>query len=207
MQIVGTLLAVCSVGAAFWWRERRGVLAAAILGVVAGLALTIQDRITELPLPGFGTIKAAAEQATIDAATISILKERVENQSATVDAVAAQASGAKVLAQQAEEQTKQAAQRLEDLDKAIAEATARANEAELKLQRFRAPRTLSPEQQARIVALLKPFAGQEYTLSVSSGSEPGNLLCAIDGMLAAAEWKNMRHSGESLKRQTAERLM
>lgn len=124
MQIAGTLLIVCSVGAAFWWYERRSVLAAAILGVVAGLALTIQDRITELPLPGFGTIKAAAEQAIADAATVGKLKERVENQSATVDLVATQASAAKLLAQQAEEQTKRAGQRLEALDKAIGEANA-----------------------------------------------------------------------------------
>ena len=56
MQIAGTLLAVCSVGAFFWWcwvhegNAGRGFLAAA-LGVVAGLALIIQDRMTELLLP------------------------------------------------------------------------------------------------------------------------------------------------------------
>lgn len=128
MQIAGTALIVVSIVAAFWlaWvgNTRRGVLPAAILGVVAGLALTIQDRITELPLPGFGTIRAARTQAIADAATIGKLKERVENQSATVDLVATQASAAKALAQQAEEQTKRAGRRLEALDKAIGEANA-----------------------------------------------------------------------------------
>ena len=128
MQIAGTTLIVVSIVAAFWSMRdgnmRRGVLATAILGVVAGLALTIQDRITELPLPGFGTIKAAAAQAGADAATIGKLKTRVEDQSATVDLVASQASAARALAQQAEGQTKLAQQRLEALNKAIGEANA-----------------------------------------------------------------------------------
>jgi hypothetical protein len=71
-----------------------------------------------------GAIKAATEQAIADAATVGKLKERAENQSATVNLVATQASAAKLLAQQAEEQAKRAGQRLEALDKAIGEANA-----------------------------------------------------------------------------------
>jgi hypothetical protein len=44
------------------------------------------------------------------------------------------------------------------------------------------------EQQARIAAALTPYAGQEYTLSVASGSEAENLLCAIDAALTGARW-------------------
>jgi hypothetical protein len=83
LKIVGTLLVVCSVVGLFLWclvrkeNVRRGLGWAAVLGVIAGLALTLQDRITELPLPGFGTIRAAAQQASADASTFGKLKERV----------------------------------------------------------------------------------------------------------------------------------
>lgn len=101
-----------------------GVVTVCGFGVLAGLALIFQDRLTELTVAGIGTIKASAEQAVVDATTVSNLKSRVENQSATVDLVATQASAAKALALQAEKQTKQATQKLEGLDKAISEANA-----------------------------------------------------------------------------------
>jgi hypothetical protein len=74
---------------------------------------------------------------------------------------------------------------------AIAMADARAVEAQLALEKFKAPRTLTLEQQARITAAVTAYAGQEYTLSVAAGSEAENLLCAIDAALTAAEWKRI----------------
>jgi hypothetical protein len=56
---------------------------------------------------------------------------------------------------------------------------------------LREPRTLDVEQQARITAALTPYAGQEYTVSVASGSEAENLLCAIDAALIGARWKRI----------------
>jgi chromosome segregation ATPase len=73
----------------------------------------------------------------------------------------------------------------------IADADTRAAETQLALEKFEAPRTLTLEQQARITAAVMPYGGQEYTLSVGSGSEAENLLCAIDAALTAAQWKRI----------------
>src|SRR5205823_1006244 len=76
----------------------------------------IQERITGLESP-FGKLSAATEKATADAQTISQLKERVENQSATVDLVATQAAKAKDLSETATTQVSEAQHKLEALDK------------------------------------------------------------------------------------------
>ena len=55
---------------------------------VIGLAITLLDRIVEIPLFGWGSIKTVTEQALIDAGEIKKIKERVENQSATIDIIA-----------------------------------------------------------------------------------------------------------------------
>jgi hypothetical protein len=47
----------------------------------------------------------------------------------------------------------------DQLRKDTAEANARALEARAELEKFKAPRTLSAEQQARISEEMKPFAG------------------------------------------------
>jgi predicted nucleic acid-binding Zn-ribbon protein len=74
---------------------------------------------------------------------------------------------------------------------ANAQAEIRAADAQLALQKLKTPRILDAEQQARITAALTPYAGQEYTLSVASGSEAENLLCQIDAALTAAQWKRI----------------
>jgi hypothetical protein len=74
---------------------------------------------------------------------------------------------------------------------AIADADARAAAAQLALEKFKAPRALTLEQQARITAAVTAYAGQEYTLSVAAGSEAENLGCAIDAALTAAQWKRI----------------
>jgi hypothetical protein len=55
----------------------------------------------------------------------------------------------------------------------------------------KASRSLNAEQQARIAAALKSYAGQEYTLSVNSNSEAENLLCQIDAALRMAKWRRI----------------
>jgi hypothetical protein len=59
--------------------------------VFAGALLIVQGRISGFAIPKIGEIKTAVEQAQVDAEAIASIKMRVENQSATVDAVAAQA--------------------------------------------------------------------------------------------------------------------
>ena len=72
-----------------------------------------------------------------------------------------------------------------------AEAETQAVDARLALEKLKERGILGLEQQARITAALIGYAGQEYTLSVASGSEPENLLCEIDAALSAAQWKRI----------------
>lgn len=74
-----------------------------------------------------GTIEAATEQAVAGAEAVARLKERVENQSATVDLVAKRAAMAKETSEQAIEQNNRAEQKLQTLDNAIREANSALN--------------------------------------------------------------------------------
>jgi septal ring factor EnvC (AmiA/AmiB activator) len=94
------------------------------LAIFAGFGLLLSDRITEFTIPNVGTLKAATRQATANADTIAKLKERVENQSATVDLVASQAAKAQQLSETAATQTKQVDERLNKINAVITDATA-----------------------------------------------------------------------------------
>jgi hypothetical protein len=67
-------------------------------------------------------------------------------------------------------------------------AEQRAAEANLELARLKSPRTLSPEQQTRLVDKLKAFSGQKYSFNVFPDPEPINLLRLIDNVLKNAGW-------------------
>lgn len=99
------------------------------LVLCAGLVLILSDRITELTIPGVGTIRTVTEQAIIDAKTVadikdqvSSIKTRVENGSATVDLVASEATKAKEMSELVAAQSKEASQKLETLNAALREA-------------------------------------------------------------------------------------
>lgn len=120
MKVVGVALILGSVGFAFRWVTTHGTYVVAVIGVtsvavLAGTAILIQDRITELTIKGVGTIKAASAQAESDAKTITDIKEKMEHQSATVNLVASEAARAKELSQQAAATTEEAKATLEEL--------------------------------------------------------------------------------------------
>lgn len=81
-----------------------------------------------------------------------------------------------------------------------AEANARALEASLALEKFKAPRSLSMEAQQRIVAKVKPFAGTQFNVSATQDKEALNLLMGIEDALNAAEWKELKMIGEGTLR-------
>lgn len=81
---------------------------------LTGVILLLNERITEVTIPGLGSIKAAAQQAVADATEIAEVRKRIESQSATVDLVAKQASETKALSEQL-------AQTLEAANKKLAE--------------------------------------------------------------------------------------
>jgi len=89
------------------------VLTLCFLAVFAGMFLIVCDRATEISIKGVGTIKAAAERATVDANAIAELRQRVEAQSSMVDLVAKEAARAHELAEAAVSKTDSAERRLE----------------------------------------------------------------------------------------------
>jgi hypothetical protein len=119
LQITGiAVIAISMLMAARFLNTRDKIVPVLLyftLTAMIGLALVISDRVTELTLKGVGTLKAATAQAVADADTISQLKGRVENQTATIDLVAQQAK-------HVEEQNRIAAKKLEELDSAIKSA-------------------------------------------------------------------------------------
>ena len=69
-----------------------------------------------------------------------------------------------------------------------AEANAAASQARLELEKIKEPRTIAPEDQEKIIAALKEFAGQNFGFSVFGDPESLALLRALDAMLKSAGW-------------------
>ncbi len=129
MKLIGILLVLNSIALTAWWITTQGnykgtVVILCLIAVFAGLALILQDRITELTIKGVGTIKSATQQVQSDAKTVAELKERVENQSATVDLVAKEAFKAKAISEEVAEKNRRAEEKLDTLDEAITKANA-----------------------------------------------------------------------------------
>lgn len=121
MKIGGLLLIIGSLIVAFYWvgagrKNIKTFIFICLIGVFAGIFLVMQDRVIEVSVKGFGTIKAAAEQATSDAKQIKELRERLEAQAATVDLIAKQAIEIKELYKNLEQKRKLADQKLKDLN-------------------------------------------------------------------------------------------
>jgi hypothetical protein len=74
---------------------------------------------------------------------------------------------------------------------AIADANARAFEAKLALEQFKADRSLTEEQRARIVEKLKQFAGQSYILSGSADQEAIRFMRVLAPIFRDAGWQQL----------------
>jgi predicted nucleic acid-binding Zn-ribbon protein len=140
----------------------------------------------------------ATESLSVLETNVAKAQERVAVLEQEAAAAADSVTNADARAVEALAERTQAQERIARLEKEVGAANAaknqadiRADNAELALQKLKEPRTLDVEQQARITAALTPYAGQEYTLSVASGSEAENLLCAIDAALSGARWKRI----------------
>lgn len=70
-----------------------------------------------------------------------------------------------------------------------ASAEARAAEAQLALERFKAPRRLTQEQYDHFIAVMKSYAGTPFDLSVNPGPESQALMMQIASALEAAGWQ------------------
>ena len=91
-----------------------------------------------------------------------------------------------------------------DANARAAEATQKAAEAQLALGKFKAPRTLSLEQQARIAAKLEPFAGTIYDAGIGPAGdpEPLYLLRSIHSALSQAGWVQIAWTGQDAQTYT-----
>ena len=69
-----------------------------------------------------------------------------------------------------------------------AEANAVASQAQLELAKLKEPRTIAPDDQDKVIAVLKEFAGQNFGFSVFGDPESLALLRALDAMLKSAGW-------------------
>jgi hypothetical protein len=132
-KLIGLLFITSAVIIAGWWVARdcphkNWMFAVCLLALFSGAFLIVQDRATEITVKGIGTIKAAAEQASIDAQVVRDLRERIEAQSATVDLVAQQATSAKQLGEELSQKAQVADKKLAKLDTALATAQSRVGE-------------------------------------------------------------------------------
>lgn len=76
-----------------------------------------------------------------------------------------------------------------DLNLLAAQATQRAAEASLQLEKFKTPRSLNPKQQARIADAVRQFPGIVFDVAVSTGHrEAIDLLSQLEDALRAAGW-------------------
>jgi hypothetical protein len=70
----------------------------------------------------------------------------------------------------------------------VARLSKDAAEANLELAKLKTPRTLSSDQKRKIVASLRAFAGQKFSLAVGQDPEQFNLLEDIKSILLSAGW-------------------
>jgi hypothetical protein len=83
---------------------------------------------------------------------------------------------------------KEADTKIKAADVRIAEANARALEAQVALEKFKAPRILTAEQQQNVVAAVKPWAGLSVSFSVTSEPESIALMQVVRRTLGSAGW-------------------
>jgi hypothetical protein len=79
---------------------------------------------------------------------------------------------------------------------AIADANARALEAQLALEKLKTPRDLKPEQQERVTSAAQAFAGQRYQAAISQGADDGpSFWKTLHLALKNAGWEYIPPSG------------
>ncbi len=87
-----------------------------------------------------------------------------------------------------------------DAEQKIAEANARALEAQAALNKFKAQRTLTVPQLSVIANKILPFAGTNFDLAVGAGDVDGEmLLVPVESALLAAHWKEVEWEDKTLQ--------
>jgi tetratricopeptide (TPR) repeat protein len=128
LQLFGLLLVVNSLVCAAWFKSQGNLGAGGItllaFALVAGLALIFYKREVTVSFGKEGaTIKAAADQATTDAAEIAKVRARVEAQAATMDLVARDSAEAKKLLDELRKENALADEKLKLIEDKTAQIT------------------------------------------------------------------------------------
>ncbi len=124
LQLVGLFVILIALSATAWWVSRKKganvpVITVCGLAIFAGIFLIINERAVEITIKNVGTIKAAAQQALVDAQQIAEIRKRIEAQGATVDLVAKEAADAKRLTEELSRKNELAEKKLKELDSAV----------------------------------------------------------------------------------------
>jgi hypothetical protein len=132
MKFAGFLLIVNALAVTGWQvatsSGNKWIISVCLIAVFAGLALTFQDRLTELTIKGVGSLKAATAQAETKLAEIEQIRTRVEAQSATIDLVAKDAKDAKQLTEEIKKKSEDVEEKVKKVDSALEKATAHTKE-------------------------------------------------------------------------------
>jgi hypothetical protein len=127
LKLLGIVLIVAPISFTGWWIARlkpakNPMVFLCLIAVLAGLSLIMNERATELTIAQVENIKAAAQQATIEAQQISDLKECIAAQAATVDLIARDAEEARRIVEEVVSKNLEAEKKLTLLDLTIREA-------------------------------------------------------------------------------------
>ena len=150
------------------------------------------SRVTEITIASVGTIKTAATLATQYIDDIRNIKADVERQKQVIDAVATAAHATDRVITELSDKNDKAADQLRQVTEQLEEAKKLAAEAESNLAKFRAPRTLTKQQQERVVSMLMSFAGTQFDVgSVQGDAESAECMILLETLLQAAGWREV----------------
>ncbi|MBL7152152.1 MAG: hypothetical protein ISS79_00420 [Phycisphaerae bacterium] len=140
MKLLGILIILNSLTLTGYWvigeHPHKGwAITIGIVSIIVGISFTFHERALEVTFKGIGSIKAAAQQAAIDATTVSELKDRVESQSATVDLVAQSAAEARKITVQVAERNEEMGKKVVELNELISKGSDKLQELE-KITKF-----------------------------------------------------------------------
>ena len=119
-------------------------------------------------------------------------KYQAESQIQIADAETAAAKAMKIAESERLARAKLESQ-IAGAEERAAEANAVASKAQLELARLKEPRTIAPEDQEKVIAALKKFAGQNFGFAVFRDPESLSLLRTLDAMLKSAGWLRVPH--------------
>lgn len=182
MELLGVLLVSIGVAGEFAVDVKAGSLDTQIREANSKLVLFLEQHINGIA----ESAKAAADSA--DRAKIAADEASIASSTAMTLATGArkEADSYKQDIAAAKQQAADAVSRLADAEQRLADATQRELAADVEVNRLKTPRPLSNTD--KLIRVLKPLSGTEYTLMTFADQESINLTKEIGNALNAAGW-------------------